>query len=517
MRLFVAAAFLFTAPLFAQGDCTLTVSPISITVPATGFSGTITVTATGFSCSFSAVSQVNWIHITSDPGAAPVTFIVDTNQFPTPRTGTMTMALQTVTVTQSGRTDCAYGINPKSQNFAVGGGTGSFAVQANCPWSTSVNASWVTFPAGNQSGSSNATVPFAVAPNGCVAGRNASVAVVTGLLPPVLSITQDGSPANLTLSATSATAGPAAGDNRITVSTGDGCGWSAFSNVNWMQITSGSSGTGNGGIVYHLLENKSAVRSGSIQVGALTYTVTQQAPVAPPVVLTSVDNAANYGTDAVSPGEIVTLFGTNIGPASIVTLQVSGGIVTNSLAGTQVLFDSVAAPMIYTLAGQVSAVVPYGVAGKSSTKVQVLYQGVPSNTVTMPVQAATPGIFTLDTSGSGPGAILNQDSTLNSSANPAARGSIVAIYLTGTGVTTPSSADGSVTGAPPPLLPQTPTVTIGGVGAVVKYAGAAPGSLAGLTQINVEVPAATAPGLSLPVIVKVGSFASTGAATVAVQ
>ena len=56
------------------------------------------------------------------------------------------------------------------------------------------------------------------------------------------------------------------------------------------------------------------------------------------------------------------------------TLQVSNGTVTNSLAGTQVLFDGVAAPMIYTLKGQVSAVVPYAVAGKTSTQVQVQYQ-----------------------------------------------------------------------------------------------------------------------------------------------
>jgi uncharacterized protein (TIGR03437 family) len=60
-------------------------------------------------------------------------------------------------------------------------------------------------------------------------------------------------------------------------------------------------------------------------------------------------------------------------------------------------------------------------------------------------------------------------------------------------------------------------VTIGGVNAVVKYAGAAPGSVAGLTQINVEVPAALAPALALPVIVKIGDFASTAGVTVAVK
>ena len=98
----------------------------------------------------------------------------------------------------------------------------------------------------------------------------------------------------------------------------------------------------------------------------------------------------------------------------------NNGTVTNSLAGTQVLFDGVAAPMIYTLNGQVSAVVPYGVAGKTTTQVQVQYQGSVSNTLTVPVQAATPAIFSLDSTGMGPGAILNQDTSTNSTGNPAA-------------------------------------------------------------------------------------------------
>src|SRR5450759_922669 len=97
-----------------------------------------------------------------------------------------------------------------------------------------------------------------------------------------------------------------------------------------------------------------------------------------------------------------------MGPASIVTLQVSNGTVTNLLAGTQVLFGCVAAPMVYTLKGQVSAVVPYGVAGKTSTQVQVAYQTAVSNTLTVPVRAATPAIFSLDSTGVGPGAILSK-------------------------------------------------------------------------------------------------------------
>ncbi len=524
MRLFAAAAaLLFTAPLYAQSTCTLVVTPPSFAIPASTYTADIAVTQpAGSDCgSFSVTSQANWIHITAGQtgGTVPgkVSFTADSNPSGQSRSATIRISTQNVTVNQDGAA-CSFGINPKSQSFPIAAATGSFAVQANCGWSAFGSATWIAIPSGG-SGSSDGTVSFTVAANTCVDGRTGSITVSTGQpTPPVFTITQDGSQSNLTLSATTATAPAAAADYRITITTGDTCNWSAYSDVSWMTITNGTPGTGNGGLVYHLLENKSIVRTGIIHVGALTYTVTQQPPPPPPVVLSSVANAANYATDAVSPGEIVTLFGSNLGPASIVTLQLNDkGAVTTTLAETQVLFDGVAAPMIYTAAGQVSAVVPYGVAGKGSTKVQVQYQGAVSNTQTVTVQAATPGIFTLDASGSGPGAILNQDNTVNTSSNPAARGSIIAIYLTGGGVTTPASVDGSVAPAPPPQLVQTPVVTIGGVNAVVKFAGASPGSVTGLTQINVEVPAGAATSLALPVVIKIGNFSSTGVATVAVN
>ncbi len=524
MRLVAVVAFLFAAPLFGQGTCTLLVTPTSFSIPAAGYTGTIAVTQpTGSTCdSFAVSTQAIWLHASTVGDSVPktFTFIADANQGATSRTGVIRVGLQNVTITQDAAV-CNFGIDPKSQNFGIEGSSlGSFKVTANCQWSAFQSAGWISFPLRPQ-GSSDGTVAFGVDRNTCVAGRSGAITLATGLpTPPIFAITQDGSQDNLALSATSATAPSDAKDYRITVTTGDSCDWSAFSDVTWMTISNGSPGKGNGGIVYHLLENKfPAPRVGSLHVGALTYTVTQQAPPPPPVVLSSVANAASYFTDSISPGEIVTLFGSNLGPGSIVTLQVKDGVVTNNLGGTQVFFDDVAAPMIYSLAGQVSAVVPYTLAGKTSTKVQVQYQGVASNTKSVLVQDATPAIFSIDASGGGPGAILNQDFTLNSSANPALRGSVIAIYLTGGGVTTPAAADGSVTAAPPPLflLAQTPTVTIGGVNAVVKYAGAAPGSVAGLTQINVEVPAGAPAGIAVAVAIKIGSFQGSPAVTVSVK
>jgi uncharacterized protein (TIGR03437 family) len=144
-----------------------------------------------------------------------------------------------------------------------------------------------------------------------------------------------------------------------------------------------------------------------------------------------------------------------------------------------------------------------------------------SNAISVPVQAAHPGLFTVDASGLGGGAILNQDYSLNGGLNPAPRGSFVMIYCTGGGVTTPPNVDATITPAPPPLylLTTSPvSVTIGGITVTpVSYSGAAPSQIAGLTQINAQVPAGVTPGTKVPVIVTIGTWQSQPGVTMAVQ
>ena len=76
--------------------------------------------------------------------------------------------------------------------------------------------------------------------------------------------------------------------------------------------------------------------------------------------------------------------------------------------------------------------------------IQIEYQGVLSDVVTVPVLPSRPGIFSLDGSGQGLLAILNQDGSVNSPSNPAARGSIVTIYATGGDERDPAVADGQI-------------------------------------------------------------------------
>ncbi|MEK7405329.1 MAG: glycoside hydrolase family 99-like domain-containing protein [Acidobacteriota bacterium] len=225
--------------------------------------------------------------------------------------------------------------------------------------------------------------------------------------------------------------------------------------------------------------------------------------------VTAVVNAADYSTGAVAPGELVTLFGSGLGPENPTTLQLdTDGRVARLLSGVRVLFDGLPSPLIYVQARQVNAVTPYGIAGAPSTGVQVEYEGIRSTESVVAVAEAAPAIFQ--------GAILNEDGTVNSSARPARSGSVIMLYATGEGQTNPAGVDGQVaTGVlPKPLLPV--SVTIGGLAAEVLYAGAAPGMVAGAMQVNARVPAATAAGAATPVVLTVGKTSSAARVTVAV-
>jgi uncharacterized protein (TIGR03437 family) len=215
--------------------------------------------------------------------------------------------------------------------------------------------------------------------------------------------------------------------------------------------------------------------------------------------IASVVDAASYSGGQVAPGEMITIFGTSIGPA-------------------QVTFDGTPAPLLYSSTGQINAIVPFEVAGQSSVQMVITQSGGQSLSTTLPVFAANPSIFSANASGTGQAAVINADKTHNSAQNPAARGSAISIYITGAGVTNPASKDGVLTSATnPPLIAQPVTVTIGGQNAPVTYQGAAPGLVAGMSQINVQIPTNIAPGSSVSLTLEVGSTKSRNTVTIAVK
>jgi uncharacterized protein (TIGR03437 family) len=237
---------------------------------------------------------------------------------------------------------------------------------------------------------------------------------------------------------------------------------------------------------------------------------------APLPTVQSVTSAASYASGTVAPGEIVTIFGANIGPKSL-TLPPNGTVPT-IVSTTSVTFDGIPAPIYYASSTQTSVQVPYGIA-QGQTVMRVTYNTAASVATTLKSQLALPGLFTANSSGTGQAAALNGNLSFNSAANPATRGQALVLYGTGEGQTSPPSVEGVKVPTVLPL-PQTPlsvTVTVGGLSAIVQYAGETPGLLSGLFQINVVVPNGAPVGPAVPVQVTVNGQPSQANVTVAIQ
>ena len=242
-------------------------------------------------------------------------------------------------------------------------------------------------------------------------------------------------------------------------------------------------------------------------------------PASATIALGCVGNAASYETMALAPNEIVSAFGTGLGPAVPATAQPdTNGLYPTQLGGIEITFDGVAAPLLYARSSQVNLVTPQELNGKTSTQVCAVLNNVSLNCITAAVQSAAPGIFTSGQlyvptpyvgtpyNGTPYAAAVNQDGTINSEQNPAAPNSIISLYVTGLGAMTPSPPDGGITPLPvasqesqisavffEPLQPSTPGEWSPPVRANVLYAGPAPLEVEGLGQINVQVPQAVGP------------------------
>lgn len=244
--------------------------------------------------------------------------------------------------------------------------------------------------------------------------------------------------------------------------------------------------------------------------------------------ITAVENAASNQTGPVAPGEVVIITGVALGPPQLVGGLVSDGVLGTTVSGTTVSFNGIPAPVVYTSAGQVSAVVPFGLTG-TSAQVLVQYRGQAPAQTTVPVAPAAPALFTSDYSGSGQALAFNQDGSTNGNCPPnlpgtpvhpacypAGLNTLVRLFFTGAGQTSPPGIDGQIAGSTTasPVLPV--TVKIGGVQALVLFTSGVQDEVSGIMQVEVQVPGNIQPGPAVPVVVQVGSF-STQQATISVS
>ena len=255
--------------------CSYSLTPTSRTSPAGGESTTASVVApTG--CSWNATSGASWISISSGAsgtGNGGVGFTVAANGSSVPRSGTLTVAGQSLSVSQNG-VGCSYSISPVGGNVVAGGGSGSTTVTtpAGCSWTAASNASsWLTVTGGAM-GSGSGTVTFTAAANTSSQSRTGSLNVAGQ----IFTVTQAGVACSYTLSPTSITVRGAAGTGSTSVTTAAGCAWSTTSNVAWITVGPEGAGQGSGTATFAVAENTGTVsRSGTVTIGGRTLAVSQ--------------------------------------------------------------------------------------------------------------------------------------------------------------------------------------------------------------------------------------------------
>ena len=242
---------------------------------------------------------------------------------------------------------------------------------------------------------------------------------------------------------------------------------------------------------------------------------------APSVLSGGVTNNASYnlaGT-SVAPGSIAAVFGADMtnGAVCLYTQgcnpRFDGGKMNSTMGGTAATVNGVAAPMFYTMPGQLGIQIPVETTGSSATLV-VKVEGQSSTEQTISLDSAAPGIFTTTGDGRGAGSITHTNGFLVNASNPAARGEVLVLYATGLGAMSPVVPSGTI--APvTSRLATLPVVTIGGVPATVGFAGQSP-CCVGLNQINFTVPASAPTGNAVAVVVSVGGKNS-NSVTLAIQ
>jgi len=197
-----------------------------------------------------------------------------------------------------------------------------------------------------------------------------------------------------------------------------------------------------------------------------------------------------------SAGALATAFGLNLASEAAL-VPAEGGMLPTAYRGTEALVLDLegeliaAAPLLYVGPRQVNFQVPFEAAGYEQVQMTISVNGVRGRGRTVSLSGTGPGIFVFD---GGRAAALNEDGTLNTAENPAPRGSIAQVFLTGIGPVEPPEASGR-------LAPESPlsfataaaSAALGGETARVVSLTLAPG-LAGVGQANIEVSEDLAPG-----------------------
>jgi Putative binding domain, N-terminal/Viral BACON domain len=256
--------------------CTFDVTPTSRSLPAAAGTSNFSVSAAA-GCTWTATEEISWLSITSGAngnGPGTVNFSVTAHTGTSQRSGTLTIAGEQVTVTQSGAgTTCSYSVTPTSRSVPAAGGSSTFSVTApsGCTWTTTEQTSWITITGGS-SGSGNGTVTFSATPNGGTPQRNASMTIAGT----AVTVSQAGTSCTFTVDPSTVSARKEGGRHRINVKNSTDCTWTATESASWVTIVSGSNGRGNGIVEFQVSPRTTGMsRSTILMVAGQSIVLTQ--------------------------------------------------------------------------------------------------------------------------------------------------------------------------------------------------------------------------------------------------
>lgn len=259
-------------------------------------------------------------------------------------------------------------------------------------------------------------------------------------------------------------------------------------------------------------------------INSYTLRITGTRTTAPTFSANSIFDTASFQRGPLSPGELVWIAGTSIGPTTTMTATFDqNGRLPNELGTTSVTFDGIVAPINVASLSVLQVQVPFELAGRSSTNIVVRTQGLSSTPVSAGLVATSPGLYTTGGSGTGQLNAVNPNGTRNgpptpgSTAEPVNRGTFITVFANGLGVTNPTVPTGQRAPNSPLSIATFPiTASIGGQPAQVLYAGLAPGFV-GLFQVNLAVPQNASVGDQVPLTLTINGVPSQATAFIAVR
>ncbi len=269
------------SPSPSPQPCTYTVAASPTSFQAAGGAGNATV-STGATCAWTARADAGWLSIPSGgsgTGSGIVAFTVAPNSDTAARTGTLTVAGQTVSIREDAAVvACTYAISPASATLGKDGGTGTLGVTAGagCSWAAESSAPWLTVTSGQGTGSG--TVAYSVPRNMQTTGRSGTIRVADQ----TFTLAQAGDVGGCQYSVTPIQFTPCMGSIELTseVTTQPECPWTAAPGAAWISVTSGQSGSGSGAVRFRVSDNYDAPRSGVVMVRWPTPTEGQNLQIA---------------------------------------------------------------------------------------------------------------------------------------------------------------------------------------------------------------------------------------------